>query len=86
MAKNKKKDKKAKKQGSSDSGSLQNVIQKLREENEILRGRLEKIAELTRGLPGDVDQDEEDEYDELTRDVDDQIADGQARVTPDDGT
>ena len=54
------------------------TIRQLREENEMLRARLEKIAELAASLPGSPllhDIDEEDEEDELTRDVDDQITD-----------
>jgi hypothetical protein len=81
MSKKKKKDKK--KSGAAPASDLEAVVQQLREENEMLRARLEKIGELAGDLPGrERDDDEDDEYDELTRDVDDLITDGNVkRVT-----
>jgi hypothetical protein len=71
MGKNKKK--KDKKHKNGPAGDLEAEVQRLRSENENLRARLVKIADLASDLPGDPDED--DEYDELTRDVDDEIAD-----------
>jgi hypothetical protein len=75
MAKNKKKDKK-RKIGASATTDLEAQLQRLRDENEALRARLEKIAELASELPGAAEQDDEDaEYDEMKRDVDDREPD-----------
>ena len=55
------------------------VIEDLKRQNEELRARLERISELARapvsaqGLPKDI---EDDEYEELSHDLDDQIAAG----------
>lgn len=64
-----------------------NHLQELMQENEMLRARLEKIAEIASSLPGVPllhDLDEEDEEDELKRDVDDQIAEDEqaGRIEP----
>ena len=78
MSKKKKKDKKK------DSAEPESELQRLREENEMLRARLEKIHELAGELPGAgaSRDDEDEEYDEMERDVDDLIAagDGGRRV------
>ena len=72
MAKTKKKQKKQKKRDTADVQDLQATVERLRQDNEALRARLEKIGELASDLPGS--DDEDDEYEELNHDVDDQIA------------
>jgi hypothetical protein len=74
MSKKKKKDKK--KSSVEPPSDQEAEVRRLREENEMLRARLEKIAELASGLPVEHDE-EDDEYEELTHDVDDLIADGE---------
>jgi hypothetical protein len=77
-----KKKKKVKKKNSvTPAADLEAEVQRLRAENEILRARLEKISELAADLPGREPDDEDDEYDELTRDVDDLVADGRSTTT-----
>jgi hypothetical protein len=80
--KNKKKDKKSKaERKNAAAGDLQTEVERLLQENEQLRARLDSIAEPARTpLPtARKDHDVEDEdYEELTHDVDDQIADGKA--------
>jgi hypothetical protein len=74
-----KKKKKAKKKSTIEpAADLESEVQRLREENEMLRARLAKISELASDLPGDID-DEDDEYDEMARDVDDVIEDAKER-------
>ena len=62
MAKNKKKKDKKQKNGSGGVAELEVEVQRLRDENEALRARLEKIAELASDLPG---EDEEEPADDL---------------------
>jgi hypothetical protein len=76
MGKQKKKDKKQKK-ASSSPADLQTVIDRLRKENDILRARLEKIAELTRDLPEDAD-----DSDELIVNPDHEVTEGASLVAP----
>ena len=83
MGKHKKKQKKKAAADSADDASLAATVDRLRQENEALRARLEKIREITHDLPGS--DDEDDEYEELSRDVDDQIADGLAEKTTPNG-
>lgn len=66
MGKNKKKEKKQKKQSSSRE-DVKSVMQALRAENETLRARLEKIAELAGDLPvrGDEDDETDDRDEEM---------------------
>ena len=74
----KKKDKKQKKRGTPET-DLQQLVDRLQQENALLRARLGKIAELSRDLPAVllVEADDEDaEYEELLHDVDDQLRDG----------
>jgi hypothetical protein len=77
MSKKKKKDKQ--KSSMEPAADLESEVQRLREENEILRARLAKIGELASELPGEID-DEDDEYDEMARDVDDVIEDPKERT------
>ena len=58
MGKNKKKKDKKQKNGNGAAVELELEVQRLRDENEALRARLEKIAELAADLPGD-DEDED---------------------------
>ena len=76
MSKKKKKDKK--KHAGLPEGDPESELRRLREENEMLRARLEKISEIAAVDTGEPD-DEDDEYDEMTRDVDDLIDDGEKR-------
>jgi hypothetical protein len=59
MAKHKDKGKKKKKHAA-DERDPQELIERLRSENEALRARLEKIAELTQDLPGSQDDDDDE--------------------------
>lgn len=53
---------------------LEAQVKRLRQENIELRERLERIAELAHYVPSfEIDEDEEDEYEELSNDVDDLI-------------
>jgi hypothetical protein len=77
----KKKDKKRKKADKS-SGDLNVVVEQLRAENRELRDRLEQIEVLARVAASGFQPDEEDaEYEELSRDVDDQIAETEPAAT-----
>jgi hypothetical protein len=77
-----KKKKKQKKKNSADPvPDLESEVQRLRDENEMLRARLGKINELASDLPGHEPDDEDDEYEELTRDVDDVIGDTTQKTT-----
>ena len=69
------KHKKDKKKGAESTVADAGELERLRQENRELRSRLEQILNLAtlRAEPDD----EDDEYDELTRDVDDLIADDQ---------
>lgn len=59
MGKNKKKKDKNQKNGYLPGADLEAEVQRLREENEALRARLEKIAELASDFPDDeVDEEE----------------------------
>jgi hypothetical protein len=80
MAKHKKKDKvekKSKKKSASENGaSSGSELDRLRTENDELKARLAKIAELAglapmRVFPGDADEDAQ--YTEVAADVDDEI-------------
>ena len=53
MGKNKKKKDKKQKNGQPLGGEIETEVQRLRDENEALRARLEKIAELASDLPSD---------------------------------
>ena len=75
MSKKKKKEKK--KTSVASAADLESEVHRLREENEMLRARLEKIGELAGDLPRVT---EDKQYDELTRDADDQNADGGKRI------
>jgi hypothetical protein len=75
-----KKKKQKKKNSAGPAADLQSEIERLREENEMLRARLEKIAELAGDLSAGAGDDEEDEYEELARDVDDVIEDDGKRT------
>ena len=68
MGKNKKKKEKKQKNGQPLGGELEAEVQRLREENEALRARLEKIAELASDLPSD-DGDEDALTDEDADDI-----------------
>lgn len=79
MAKHKKKDKKGKakdrQQADVTGDPVQAELARLRLENEHLRARLERIAELARTPLGTAEEAgpdiEDEEYDELSRDLDD---------------
>jgi hypothetical protein len=77
MGKQKKKHNKHKKVSSSPADP-QTVIDRLRKENDILRARLEKIAELTRDLPEDPDE----HPDELIVNPDHEVNEGASLVAP----
>jgi hypothetical protein len=77
----KKKDKKRKK-ANKLSGDIDAVVEQLRSENQELRDRLEQIAVLARvATPGFQPDEEDAEYEELSRDVDDQIAETEPAAT-----
>ena len=75
MGKNKKKKDKKLKNGAVSVADLEAEIQRLREENEGLRARLEQIAELSSDLPASGDDDDvmplsyDDEEDPAVPDV-----------------
>lgn len=71
--------KKKEKNDASAGADPQSELRRARAENEALRARLEKIAELASDLPGAARDVEDEEYEELTHDVDDQIASGKDR-------
>jgi hypothetical protein len=83
MAKNKKKDKTKDKKNKAAAGrdtDVQSELKRLRNENQTLRETLGRIADLARGRDGSArqvfagDADEDDQYTEMSVDVDDEIA------------
>lgn len=70
MSKHKKKQKKENKERSTDVTHLRSTVDRLRQENDILRSRLEKISELAGDLPVADDEDERP-----TRDADHETGD-----------
>lgn len=70
MSKKKKKDKK--KSSVAPAADLESEVQRLRDENEMLRARLEKISELASELPGVEHEDDSEDSDET----------GQGRAEP----